>query len=125
MKIKPILPFRAVVAGSAYPKTFTVDDDLAPDSEAAKAALELGCLSDEDAVTVREALGLGVDQTSAAADKAAADKAAADKAAADKAAADKAAADKAAADKAAADKAAAEKKAQGAAPENKAGGAKD
>lgn len=55
MKIKPILPFRAVVAGSAYPKTFTTDDHFAPDSDAAKAALDLGCLSDKDAATVRKA----------------------------------------------------------------------
>ena len=56
MKIKPILPFRAVVTGSAYPKHFTTDDDFAADSEAAKAALDLGCLSDKDAATVRKAL---------------------------------------------------------------------
>ncbi|WP_240705130.1 hypothetical protein, partial [Pacificoceanicola onchidii] len=107
--IKPIKSFRAVIPGSAYPVTFTPESELKPNSVAAKAALDLGYLCEEDVVTVREALGLGEDQTGAAADKAAADKAAADKAAADKAAADKAAADKAAADKAAADKAAADK----------------
>ncbi len=81
MKIKPISPFRAVVTGSAYPKHFTTDDDFAPNSEAAKAALDLGCLSDGDAATVRKAQGAA--------------------------------------------KRKARTKAQGAAPENKAGGAKD
>ena len=108
--IKPILPFRAVVPGSAYPKDFTVEDEFNADSVEAKAAFDLGCLSDEDRATVSEAHGLGEDQTGAAAEKAAAEKAAAEKAAAEKAAAEKAAA---------------EKKAKGAAPENKAGGAKD
>jgi hypothetical protein len=102
--IKPILPFRAVVPGSAYPKNFTTDDEFEADSVEAKAALDLGCLSDEDRATVSEALGLDAGQTGAA---------------------DKAAADKAAADKAAADKAAADKKAQKGAPENKAEGADD
>jgi len=88
--IKPILPFRAVVPGSAYPKDFTVEDEFNADSVEAKAAFDLGCLSDEDRATVSEAHGLGEDQTGAAAEKAAA-----------------------------------EKKAKGAAPENKAGGAKD
>ena len=92
--IKPILPFRAVVPGSAYPETFTPESEFEADSVAAKAALDLGCLSDEDVLTVRKALGLDEDQSGAA-------------------------------EKAAAEKAAAEKKAQGAAPENKAGGAKD
>lgn len=55
MKISPILPFRAVVPGSAYPKTFTKDDEFAPTSVAAKTALQLGCLSDKDAATVRKA----------------------------------------------------------------------
>ncbi|MGH1579073.1 hypothetical protein [Planktotalea sp.] len=72
--IKPISNFRAVVAGSAYPRTFTKDDEFEPDSEAAKAALDLGKLNDEDASMVREALGLSEAQTGAAADKAAADK---------------------------------------------------
>ncbi|MEO0485277.1 MAG: hypothetical protein AAF092_05140 [Pseudomonadota bacterium] len=126
MKINPIAAFLVVLPGSAYPVEIETDAelDLEEDAIALKAALDLECLSDGDAQAVREALGLGKGQTSAAADKAAADKAAADKAAADKAAADKAAADKAAADKAAADKAAAEKKAQGGAPENKSGGSK-
>jgi hypothetical protein len=56
MMIKPISPFRAVVPGSAYPKNFTVDDEFEADSIEAKAALDLGCLSDEDAATVRKAL---------------------------------------------------------------------
>lgn len=74
MNIKPILPFRAVVAGSAYPKDFTVEDEFAPDSDAAKAALDLGCLSDEDATVVREALGLTESQPSATEGKPAATK---------------------------------------------------
>jgi hypothetical protein len=68
--IKPILAFRAVVTGSAYPRDFTPDDEFEVDSETAKIALDLGCLSDEDSAAVREALGLGGDQTGAAAEKA-------------------------------------------------------
>ena len=117
--INPILPFRAVVSGSAYPQTFTPQDAFAPDSDAAKAALDLGCLSGEDVFTVRAALGLDNGQTGAAAEKAAAEKADAEKADAEKAAAEKADAEKADAEKADAEKAAAEKKAQRAAPENK------
>jgi len=59
--MKPTKSFRAVVAGSAYPQTFTPDDDLS--DEAADIALTLGCLSDEDAAALMEAR--------AAADKAA------------------------------------------------------
>lgn len=55
MKIKPILPFNAVVPGSPYPKYFTPDDAFEPGSAAAKAALDLGRLSDKDAGMVREA----------------------------------------------------------------------
>ncbi|WP_420567846.1 hypothetical protein [Thalassovita sp.] len=99
--IKPILPFRAVVPGSAYPKEFTVEDEFEVDSVEAEAALNLGCLSDEDRVEVSEALGLGEDQTGAEAEA------------------------KAKAEAEAKAKAEAEAKAKGAAPENKAGGAKD
>ena len=61
--IKPISPFRAVVPGSAYPIDFTPDDELEPHSEAARAALNLGCLSDGDAEVVRRALNAEAAQT--------------------------------------------------------------
>ncbi len=63
MTINPILPFRAVVPGSAYPKTFTTNDNLKPASVEAKAALDLGCLNVEDAELVRKAHGLAEPQT--------------------------------------------------------------
>ncbi len=108
--IKPILPFRAVVPGSAYPTDFTPESEFEADSVEAKAAFELGCLRDEDRAAVSAALGLDEGQTGTAAENTAAKKAASKNTAAKKAAAEKAAA---------------EKKAQGAAPENKAGGAND
>lgn len=60
MKIKPILGFRAVVAGSCYPKTFSTEDEFDVDSDEAATALELGCLSDDDANMVRKARELSV-----------------------------------------------------------------
>jgi len=54
--VKPIKSFRAVVPGSAYHKEFTPDDDLELDSVEAKAALDLDCLSEDDAKAVTDAL---------------------------------------------------------------------
>ena len=55
MKIKPILAFRAAVAGDPWPKTFTTEDEFAVDSEVARIALTLGRLSEKDADLVRKA----------------------------------------------------------------------
>lgn len=88
--VKPIKPFRAVVPGSAYHKEFTPDDDLEVNSVAAKAALDLGCLSEDDAKSVQDALDAAAKAEAKKKD----------------------------------DAAKAEAKANGAAPENKSGGAK-
>lgn len=53
--IKPILPFKATVPGSAHPKLFTETDEFDVSSAAAAAALTLGCLSDKDAKAVKAA----------------------------------------------------------------------
>ena len=99
MKISPILPFNAVVPGSAYPKTFTTDDEFEPGSVEAKAAYDLGCLSEDDRAIVADAIAAAEEpQTISADDDADAD-----------------------AKTASASKPAAEKKASKAAPENKAG----
>lgn len=55
--INPTKPFKAVVPGSAYPRSFTTDDDLDPASIAARAAMDLGCLTEKDAKLVRAAQG--------------------------------------------------------------------
>ena len=53
--IKPTETFRAVVPGSAYPQTFKKGEEIAPDTVAARAALDLDILTKADATAVRKA----------------------------------------------------------------------
>lgn len=52
--MKPILPFKAVEGGKVYPTLFETDKELPAEME--PIALDLGCLSDEDAQAVRDRL---------------------------------------------------------------------
>lgn len=56
-----ISDFRAVVTGSAWPQAFAADTEIEATSEAAKVALDLGHLSEEDAAVVRAAHGVADD----------------------------------------------------------------
>jgi len=79
--MKPILPFKAVEEGKVYPTMFETDKELPAEME--PIALELGCLSDEDAQSVRDRLDEKTDDDKAAADDEAAKDAADDKTAKD------------------------------------------
>jgi hypothetical protein len=65
--MKPTQSFRAVVPGSAYPQTFTPDDDLSDD--AAAVAHALGHLSEEDAKALEAAQDKAAKDAAAAAKK--------------------------------------------------------
>ena len=101
--MKPTKAFRGVVSGSAYPQTFTPDDELS--EEAVRIALSLGALSEEDATAIADFDdAVKADEAAAKAAEAEAEEAAA---------------------KAAEAAARKEAKAKPAAPENKSGGAAD
>lgn len=54
--MKPTKNFKACIDGAVYPQEFTPDDEFEANSAAAKAALDLGCLTEEDAELVKSTL---------------------------------------------------------------------